>query len=35
MFSSTIDKVDWNTRLATGDAIAEITRLKAEDAAAR
>ena len=25
-FSSTIDKVDWNTRLVTGDAIAEITR---------
>ena len=31
VFSSTIDKVDWNTRLVTGDAIAEITRLKAED----
>ena len=31
VFSSTIDKVDWNTRLATGDAVAEITRLKAED----
>ena len=24
-------KVDWNTRLVTGDAVAEITRLKAED----
>jgi dihydrofolate reductase len=31
VFSSTIDKVDWNTRLVTGDAIAEITRLKAGD----
>ncbi|MBB5110731.1 dihydrofolate reductase [Micromonospora echinospora] len=31
VFSSTIDKVDWNARLFTGDAIAEITRLKAED----
>ncbi|TCC25234.1 dihydrofolate reductase family protein [Kribbella speibonae] len=31
VFSSTIDKVDWNTRLVTGDAIAEITRLRAED----
>ncbi|MFD7014609.1 dihydrofolate reductase family protein [Streptomyces sp. NPDC059928] len=31
VFSSTIEKVDWNTRLVTGDAVAEITRLKAED----
>ncbi|MCX4775977.1 dihydrofolate reductase family protein [Streptomyces sp. NBC_01264] len=31
VFSSTIDRVDWNTRLVTGDAIAEITRLKAGD----
>lgn len=31
VFSSTIDKVGWNTRLVTGDAIAEITRLKAGD----
>ncbi|MBC9714190.1 dihydrofolate reductase family protein [Streptomyces sp. TRM66268-LWL] len=31
VFSSTIDKVDWNTRLVAGDAVAEITRLKAED----
>ena len=31
VFSSTIDKVDWNTRLVTGDTVAEITRLKAED----
>jgi dihydrofolate reductase len=29
--ATTIDKVDWNTRVVTGDAIAEITRLKAED----
>jgi dihydrofolate reductase len=33
VFSSTIDKVDWNTRLFSGDPIAEITRLKAEDGA--
>ena len=31
VFSSTIDKVDWNTRLVTGDVVTEITRLKAED----
>ena len=31
VFSSTTDKVDWNTRLVTGDAVAEITRLKADD----
>src|SRR5581483_6428929 len=31
VFSSTIDKVDWNTRLVTGNAVDEITRLKAED----
>ncbi|MBE1536426.1 dihydrofolate reductase family protein [Actinomadura algeriensis] len=31
VFSSTIDKVDGNTRLVTGDAVAEITRLKAGD----
>ncbi|WP_055694055.1 dihydrofolate reductase family protein [Streptomyces prasinopilosus] len=31
VFSSTIDEVDWNTRLVTGDAVTEITRLKAED----
>src|SRR5207248_6895447 len=29
--SSTISAVDWNTRLVTGDAVPEITRLKAED----
>jgi dihydrofolate reductase len=31
VFSSTVDEVDWNTRLVTGDAVAEIARLKAED----
>jgi dihydrofolate reductase len=31
VFSSTTRAVDWNTRLVTGDAITEITRLKAED----
>ncbi|MER7924016.1 MULTISPECIES: dihydrofolate reductase family protein [unclassified Streptomyces] len=31
VFSSTVDKVDWNTRLVSGEAVAEITRLKAED----
>ncbi|MGW7514670.1 dihydrofolate reductase family protein [Streptomyces sp. NPDC054796] len=31
VFSSTVDEVDWNTRLVTGDAVTEITRLKAED----
>jgi dihydrofolate reductase len=31
VFSSTSRPVDWNTRLVTGDAVAEITRLKAED----
>jgi len=30
VFSSTISTVDWNTRLVTGDAVTEITRLKAE-----
>ncbi|OLT00770.1 deaminase [Pseudonocardia sp. CNS-004] len=29
VFSSTVDDVDWNTRLVSGDAVAEITRLKA------
>ncbi|WP_424215807.1 dihydrofolate reductase family protein (plasmid) [Streptomyces sp. BI20] len=33
VFSSTLRAVDWNARLVTGDAIAEITRLKAEDGA--
>jgi dihydrofolate reductase len=31
VFSSAKVKVDWNTRLFSGDAVAEITRLKAED----
>lgn len=31
LFSSTVGTVDWNTRLCTGDAVPEITRLKAED----
>lgn len=31
VFSSTIDTVDWNARLVTGDAVQEITRLKAQD----
>ncbi|WP_354701695.1 putative protein YyaP [Paraconexibacter sp. AEG42_29] len=30
VFSSTVSSVDWNARLVTGDAVAEITRLKAE-----
>ncbi|WP_255545530.1 dihydrofolate reductase family protein [Micromonospora tarensis] len=33
VFSSTPRTVDWNTRLVTGDAVTEITRLKAEDGA--
>ncbi|MFG2576872.1 dihydrofolate reductase family protein [Streptomyces sp. NPDC048481] len=31
VFSSTTGAVDWNTRLVTGDAVTEITRLKAGD----
>ena len=31
VFSSTLRKVDGNARLVAGDAVAEITRLKAED----
>lgn len=31
VFSSTITEVDWNARMAPGDAIAEIERLKTED----
>ncbi|TQJ33984.1 dihydrofolate reductase family protein [Arthrobacter sp. SLBN-122] len=31
VFSSTTRTVDWNTRLVIGDAVAEITRLKAEE----
>lgn len=35
VFSSTLgaEELDWNTRLVTGDAVAEITRLKAGDGA--
>jgi dihydrofolate reductase len=31
VFSSTTRTVDWNTHLVTGDAVTEITRLKAQD----
>ncbi|ACU37264.1 dihydrofolate reductase [Actinosynnema pretiosum subsp. pretiosum] len=31
VFTSTALDVDWNTRVVTGDAVAEITRLKAGD----
>ncbi len=31
VFSSTVGAVDWNARLFTGDAVAEIARLRAED----
>ena len=31
VFSSTTRPVDWNARLVTGDAVTEITRLKADD----
>ena len=31
VFSSTTSTVDWNTRLVPGDAVTEITRLKADD----
>ncbi|REE03133.1 dihydrofolate reductase family protein [Citricoccus nitrophenolicus] len=31
VFSSTTSAVDWNARLVTGDAVAEITQLKTED----
>ncbi|WP_329416512.1 dihydrofolate reductase family protein [Streptomyces sp. NBC_00704] len=31
VFSSTTGAVDWNARLVTGDAVTEITRLKAGD----
>ena len=33
VFSTTLDEVGGNARLVTGDAVAEITRLKAEDGA--
>ena len=35
VLSTTIDKVAWNARLVAGDAVAEITRLKAEDGGGR
>lgn len=31
VFSSTLDAVDWNARLVTGDAVTEISRLKGEE----
>ena len=31
VFSSTTRRVDWNTRLVTGDAVAEITGLRADE----
>jgi len=31
LFSSTVEKADWNTRVFSGDAVTEMTRLKAED----
>src|SRR4051794_38150441 len=31
VFASTTRTVDWNTRLVTGDAVTEITKLKADD----
>jgi dihydrofolate reductase len=33
VFSTTLDEVSGNARLVTGDAVAEISRLKAEDGA--
>lgn len=30
VFSSTLESVDWNSRLVTGDAVAEVARLKRE-----
>jgi len=30
VFSTSLERVDWNTRLVRGDAVAEVTRLKAE-----
>lgn len=30
VFSSTLKKVDWNSRLVSGDAVAEVARLKAQ-----
>ena len=30
VFSSTLERVDWNSRLISGDAVAEVARLKAQ-----
>ncbi len=30
VFSSTLERVDWNARLISGDAVAEVARLKAQ-----
>ncbi len=30
VFSNTLEKVDWNSRLVRGDAVAEVVRLKAQ-----
>jgi dihydrofolate reductase len=30
VFSSTLERVDWNSRLSRGDAVAEVARLKAQ-----
>ena len=30
VFSSTLERVDWNSRLVSGDAVAEVARLKAQ-----
>lgn len=30
VFSSTLESVDWNSRLVSGDAVAEVARLKAQ-----
>jgi len=35
VFSATATPVDWNTRLVTGDAVAEIAMLKADDGGGR
>jgi dihydrofolate reductase len=33
VFSSTLERVDWNARLVRGDAVAEVARLKAQPGA--
>jgi dihydrofolate reductase len=30
MFSSTLESVDWNSRLVRGDAVTEVAKLKAQ-----